>query len=69
MFQVYVWKDRELMRDVLASAREAGFTSIGVDRLDAVEPLVRMWSRWVQRTAEAFSLDRSGGARRAEMDG
>ena len=30
MFQVYVWKDRELMRDVLASAREAGFTSIAL---------------------------------------
>ena len=30
MFQVYVWKDRELMRDVLASAKEAGFSSVAL---------------------------------------
>lgn len=30
MFQVYVWKDRELMRDVLESAKEAGFSSIAL---------------------------------------
>lgn len=27
MFQVYAWKDRELMRDVLRAARDGGFTS------------------------------------------
>lgn len=30
MFQVYVWNDRELMRDVLAHAKAAGFTSIAL---------------------------------------
>ena len=30
MFQVYVWKDRGFMRDVLASAREAGFSSVAL---------------------------------------
>ena len=30
LFQVYLWKDRGLMRDVLSAARDAGFTSVAL---------------------------------------
>ena len=69
MFQVYVWKDRELMRDVLASAREAGFTSIALTTdLTHFGNRERCTKR-VQRTAKTFASNGAGGARRAEMDG